>query len=169
LPGFYRVNTSTITKTNMNKLSKTQKDEYATAFAMLALYDGGVSRTNASVVVVLYRLLSERLECDQPGTRGFGCNSMHCKYAGCCTNRSFRSLSKERARLWDFRGGFYSRSACPLMPPRSRVSSANRVPPRSCQTCFAGVGCPPWTMLGNVSRDRQLYRTTLSAVDALET
>lgn len=28
----------------MNKLSKTQKDEFATAFAMLALYDGGVSR-----------------------------------------------------------------------------------------------------------------------------
>jgi len=27
----------------MNKLSKSQKDEYATAFAMLALYDGGVS------------------------------------------------------------------------------------------------------------------------------
>lgn len=27
----------------MNKLSKTQKDEFATAFAMLALYDGGVS------------------------------------------------------------------------------------------------------------------------------
>ena len=29
----------------MNNLSKSQKDEYATAFAMLALYDGGV-RTN---------------------------------------------------------------------------------------------------------------------------
>lgn len=28
----------------MNKLSKTQKDEFATAFAMLALYDGGVSK-----------------------------------------------------------------------------------------------------------------------------
>lgn len=27
----------------MDKLSKTQKDEFATAFAMLALYDGGVS------------------------------------------------------------------------------------------------------------------------------
>jgi len=27
----------------MDKLSKTQKDEYATVFAMLALYDGGVS------------------------------------------------------------------------------------------------------------------------------
>jgi hypothetical protein len=27
----------------MNTLSKKQKDEYATAFAMLALYDGGVS------------------------------------------------------------------------------------------------------------------------------
>ena len=26
----------------MNNLSKSQKDEYATAFAMLALYDGGV-------------------------------------------------------------------------------------------------------------------------------
>jgi hypothetical protein len=26
----------------MNTLSKKQKDEYATAFAMLALYDGGV-------------------------------------------------------------------------------------------------------------------------------
>jgi hypothetical protein len=26
----------------MNALSKYQKDEYATAFAMLALYDGGV-------------------------------------------------------------------------------------------------------------------------------
>jgi hypothetical protein len=27
----------------MDKLTKTQKDEFATAFAMLALYDGGVS------------------------------------------------------------------------------------------------------------------------------
>ena len=27
----------------MDKLSKEQKDEYATAFAILALYDGGVS------------------------------------------------------------------------------------------------------------------------------
>ena len=27
----------------MDKLSKTQKDEYATAFAILALYDGEVS------------------------------------------------------------------------------------------------------------------------------
>lgn len=27
----------------MDKLTKTQKDEYATAFAILALYDGGVS------------------------------------------------------------------------------------------------------------------------------
>ena len=27
----------------MDKLSKKQKDEYATAFAILALYDGGVS------------------------------------------------------------------------------------------------------------------------------
>jgi hypothetical protein len=27
----------------MNKLSKDQKDEFATAFAILALYDGGVS------------------------------------------------------------------------------------------------------------------------------
>jgi hypothetical protein len=27
----------------MDKLSKAQKDEYATAFAILALYDGGVS------------------------------------------------------------------------------------------------------------------------------
>jgi hypothetical protein len=26
----------------MNKLSKDQRDEYATAFAILALYDGGV-------------------------------------------------------------------------------------------------------------------------------
>lgn len=29
----------------MDKLSKAQKDEYATAFAILALYDGGVSDT----------------------------------------------------------------------------------------------------------------------------
>lgn len=27
----------------MDKISKKQKDEYATAFAILALYDGGVS------------------------------------------------------------------------------------------------------------------------------
>jgi hypothetical protein len=27
----------------MDKLSKAQKDEYATAFSILALYDGGVS------------------------------------------------------------------------------------------------------------------------------
>lgn len=27
----------------MDKLTKSQKDEYATAFAILALYDGGVS------------------------------------------------------------------------------------------------------------------------------
>jgi hypothetical protein len=27
----------------MDKISKEQKDEYATAFAILALYDGGVS------------------------------------------------------------------------------------------------------------------------------
>ena len=34
----------------MNNLSKSQKDEYATAFAMLALYDGGVS-TNWQQIV----------------------------------------------------------------------------------------------------------------------
>ena len=34
----------------MNKLSKSQKDEYATAFAILALYDGGVSSVFANVV-----------------------------------------------------------------------------------------------------------------------
>lgn len=38
----------------MNKLSKTQKDEYATAFAMLALYDGGVSSVFAQVLVSLW-------------------------------------------------------------------------------------------------------------------
>ena len=35
--------TLTTTASIMNKLSKSQKDEFATAFAMLALYDGGVS------------------------------------------------------------------------------------------------------------------------------
>ena len=34
----------------MNNLSKSQKDEYATAFAMLALYDGGVSTTGQQSV-----------------------------------------------------------------------------------------------------------------------
>ena len=34
----------------MDKLTKEQKDEYATAFAILALYDGGVS----SFVVAIY-------------------------------------------------------------------------------------------------------------------
>lgn len=34
----------------MDKLSKTQKDEYATAFAILALYDGGVSQKSGAMV-----------------------------------------------------------------------------------------------------------------------
>jgi hypothetical protein len=32
----------------MNNLTKAQKDEYATAFSILALYDGGVSLSNGS-------------------------------------------------------------------------------------------------------------------------
>lgn len=32
----------------MDKLKKAQKDEFATAFAVLALYDGGVSHDGAS-------------------------------------------------------------------------------------------------------------------------
>ena len=36
----------------MDKLSKAQKDEYATAFAILALYDGGVSVTQQPVCLV---------------------------------------------------------------------------------------------------------------------
>lgn len=37
----------------MDKLSKSQKDEYATAFAILALYDGGVSSKQAKVQLPL--------------------------------------------------------------------------------------------------------------------
>jgi len=36
----------------MEGLSKSQKDEFATAFAILALYDGGVSCESLRVVVM---------------------------------------------------------------------------------------------------------------------
>jgi hypothetical protein len=41
----------------MDKLKKTQKDEYATVFALLALYDGGVSSLSSSAGSFRFQLL----------------------------------------------------------------------------------------------------------------
>jgi hypothetical protein len=43
----------------MNKLTKAQKDEFATTFAILALYDGGVSCSDTTVC----RCFDEMMSC----------------------------------------------------------------------------------------------------------
>ena len=50
----------------MDKLTKSQKDEFATAFAILALHDGGVSNRKSfrfiDVAVVSFAFLDEPIE-----------------------------------------------------------------------------------------------------------
>lgn len=55
----------------MDKLSKTQKDEYATAFAMLALYDGKVSGYPSSFTAMLLHCLQARLAAETCGWKPF--------------------------------------------------------------------------------------------------
>jgi len=74
----------------MDKLSKAQKDEYATVFAMLALYDGGVS---SYCIVVAKAIqfgapLALRLVCGIGGwgSRVAGCFISSCSMAADCVD-----------------------------------------------------------------------------------
>ena len=50
----------------MDKLSKTQKDEFATAFAILALYDGGAEVSSNTVASLLEATGNDEVEAFYP-------------------------------------------------------------------------------------------------------
>jgi hypothetical protein len=54
----------------MDKLNKTQKDEYATVFALLALYDGGVSTKNIVSWADFFLVGGSSFCCSEPAYYG---------------------------------------------------------------------------------------------------